>query len=73
MCLRVGSWHKNERIGLRAVNETERHTGIARMKQRALPFDDIPMIVGRRGRELLDRARPRSPPPRSRAARRCRR
>ena len=37
-------------IGLRAMQEAQRHCGIAGMHQRALAFDDVPMIgrVGRR-------------------------
>ena len=37
----------DDHVGLTAVQQSERHAGIRGMKQRALPFDDIPVI--RRG------------------------
>ena len=35
---------EHERIGLRTMQQPERHTSVRRMKERALPFDHVPMI-----------------------------
>ena len=35
----------NQRIRLTAVDQRQRHTGIADMAQAALPFDDVPVII----------------------------
>ena len=39
---------KDQHIGLRAMHQRERHARVRRVEQRALAFDDIPVI--RRGR-----------------------
>jgi uncharacterized NAD-dependent epimerase/dehydratase family protein len=36
---------QDDRIGLRTVEQAERHPRIGGMEQRALPFDDVPMIA----------------------------
>ena len=52
------SWIVAEHQGvrLRAVQQTQSHAGVGRMKERALPFDDIPMIGRVRGRKGLRRS-----------------
>ena len=39
----------DDHVGLAAVQQSERHAGVRGMKQRALPFDHIP-VIGRGGR-----------------------
>ena len=47
---------EHERLGLRAVEEPQRHAGEGGMEERALALDQVPAVVVARRRELLDRA-----------------
>ena len=51
-----GLMAQHQRLGLRAVEEPQRHAREGGMEERALAFDQIPAVVGARRRELLDRA-----------------
>ena len=54
MCVRVGSWQMHQRIGLGAVQQAEADTGVGGMKQRALTFDQVPVVGIVGGRQPLD-------------------
>ena len=47
---------QHERLGLRAVEQAQRHAGEGGMEERALALDQVPAVVVARRRELLDRA-----------------
>jgi hypothetical protein len=47
---------QDDRVGLGTVKKTQGYRRKGRMKERALPFNDVPTIVITAGREALDRA-----------------
>ena len=48
---------QHEGIGLGAVQEPEAHARVGRMEERALALDEVPVVLGGGGAELLDRPR----------------
>ncbi len=51
---------QDDHVRLRAVQQSERHAGVRRMKHRPSPFDHVPMIGGGIGAQHLPPRRPRS-------------